>query len=116
MNSEFITLEQLTNMLSQWHGKQVTISKVEMDDYDEVFMQLEDITYQSESNHLDPYEPSFTLQLEGTGKKYTDHGQYEELPSSSYEIPLQKSALYEYDGQQFLISTERGTYKISIHR
>lgn len=116
MNSEFITIEQFNDLLTKWRGKQIKISKVEMDDYNEVFMQLDHITYQTNPDQIDHYESIHTLHLEGEGKILTDTNYYEELPSLIYDIPLQDSSLYEFNGEEFLISTERGTYKITVNR
>lgn len=114
MDQHFLTIEQFNDLLKQWNGKNIKISKVEMDDYDETLMQLQNISYETNRGSIDDYEPIHSLKLIGDGKIQTDTGNYQDLPSSMYEIPLQDSTLYEFDGTEFLISTDRGVYKVKL--
>ncbi|QKY70788.1 hypothetical protein [Lentibacillus sp. CBA3610] len=113
MELQFLTVEEFNDLLQQWSGETIKISKHELDDMDETLMTLEDITYEHNTRgRIDDYEPTHALHLNGTGTIETDTSEVQSLPSSVYEIPLEDSSLYEYDGHQFLLSTTRGVYKI----
>lgn len=109
---KFTSIEQFNDLLQQWNDQQIKITKLEMDDVDEITMNLEKITYENEMPTIDGYEPIHNLQLNGAGQIQTDNNNSAPLPSSLYEIPLQNDTLYEFDGETFIISTDRGTYKI----
>lgn len=108
----FLSIEKFNDLLTKWNDGKIKISKLEMDDLDEIVMQLEGVTYKNEVPTIDGYEPIHTLQLNGLGTIKTENNDSEPLPSSLYEIPLEDDTLYEYDGTTFLISTDRGVYKI----
>lgn len=108
----FLSIEQFNDLLTKWNDGKIKISKLEMDDLDEIVMQLEGVTYENEAPTIDGYEPIHTLQLNGQGTIQTENNFSEPLPSSLYEIPLENDTLYEFDGTTFLISTDRGVYKI----
>jgi len=111
-SSNFLTIEEFNDLLQQWNKDTVKISKVEINDYDEIIMQLQQISYENEVPTIDGYEPIHTLQLSGTGTIQTENNMSQPLPSSMYEIPLENNSLYEFDGETFIISTDRGVYKI----
>ena len=108
----FLSIEQFNDLLKKWDNDKIKITKLEMDDLDEIVMQLEDISYKNEAPTIDGYEPLHTLQLNGFGTIQTEDNISQPLPSSFYEIPIENDALYEFDGTTFLISTDRGVYKI----
>ncbi|WP_010531326.1 hypothetical protein [Lentibacillus jeotgali] len=112
MEAQFLTVEAFNDLLQQWNGKTIKISKHELDDLDETLMTLQGISYERNTRRLDDYEPMHALQLNGTGTVETDASNVQSLPSSVYEIPLEDNTLYEFDGKQFLLSTSRGVYKI----
>ncbi|TFJ91995.1 hypothetical protein [Lentibacillus salicampi] len=112
MELRFLTVEEFNDLLQRWNGETIKISKHELDDLDQTLMTLQDITYERNTRRLDDYEPMHALQLNGTGTTETDADDAQPLPSSVYEIPLEDNSLYEFDGQQFLLSTSRGVYKI----
>ncbi|MGM8212824.1 hypothetical protein ACLIBH_08520 [Virgibacillus sp. W0430] len=111
----FLTIEEFNDQLSKWTGQEVTVSKLEMDDVDEVALVLESISYNKDVERLDEYEAIYTLELNGAGTIETEYGQNSQqpLPSRMYEVPLEDSTLYEFDGMQFIISTDRAAYKIT---
>ncbi|MEI3614201.1 hypothetical protein [Pseudogracilibacillus sp. SO30301A] len=109
---KFLSIEQFNDLLKNWNNDQIKISKLEMNDLDEIVMQLEKVTYLNEAPTIDGYEPVHTLQLNGHGIIQTDNNDSQPLPSSIYEIPLENDTLYEFNGTTFLISTDRGVYKI----
>lgn len=108
----FLSIEQFNDLLQKWNDDKIKISKLELNDLDEIVMQLEKVTYVNEVPTIDGYEPIHTLQLNGSGSIHTKNNISEELPMSMYEIPLENDTLYEFDGTTFLISTDRGVYKI----
>jgi len=111
---QFLSIEQFNTLLNEWSGRNIKISKLELDDLDETTMALEGITYENEIPTIDGYEPVHTLQLNGIGIIQTENQVSQALPSSMYEIPLEDNSLYEFDGSIFLISTDRGVYKIEL--
>src|SRR5699024_11176819 len=66
------------------------------------------------TRRIDDYEAMHALQLNGSGKIHTDVNDLKPLPEALYEIPLEDSTLYEFDGETFLLSTDRGIYKIEL--
>lgn len=112
MDVQFLTIEEFNDLLQQWNGETIKISKHELDDLDETLMTLQDISYERNTRRIDDYEPMHALHLNGTGRIETDADNAQPLPSSVYEIPLEDNSLYEFDGEQFLLSTSRGVYKI----
>ncbi|HEX6593066.1 MAG TPA: hypothetical protein VF095_00560 [Bacillota bacterium] len=111
MEQYFLSIEQLNEKLHEWKGFPIKIEKIELRDKDEIRMQLNDIHYTKNTQTEDDYKGMYALQLNGSGKIQTSNA-YAPLPEEMYEIPLEESSLYEYDGSQFLLSTERGVYKI----
>ena len=109
---KFLSIEQFNELLQKWNEAEIKISKLEMNDLDEIVMQLEKVSYKNETPTIDGYEPIHTLQLSGQGAIQTENNDSQPLPSSLYEIPLEDDTLYEFDGTTFLISTDRGVYKI----
>ncbi|MFD1362842.1 hypothetical protein [Lentibacillus salinarum] len=112
MDVTFLTVEEFNDLLQQWNGEAIKISKHELDDLDETLMTLQAISYERNTRRIDDYEPMHALHLNGIGTIETDASDTQPLPSSVYEIPLEDNTLYEFDGQQFLLSTSRGVYKI----
>lgn len=114
MDVHFLSIEEFNEQLDQWSGQRIKISKFELDDLDETLMDLEHISYERNTRRLDDYEPLHELQLNGNGNMDTDANNPQPLPSQLYEIPLEDSSLYEFDGSRFLLSTSRGIYKIEL--
>lgn len=115
MQQPFLSIEEFNELLTQWNGRTIKISKLELDDLDETTVALETITYATNTRRLDDYEPMHALQLNGTGSIHSDTTDaHQILPSSLYEIPIEDDSLYEFDGTHFLISTSRGVYKIEL--
>lgn len=109
----FLSIEQFNDLLNKWNDSQIKITKLEINDLDEIVMHLEKITYENEIPTLDGYEPIHNLQLNGEGMIQTENNVSQPLPSSVYEIPIENDTLYEFNGTTFLISTSRGIYKIN---
>ena len=114
MEEHFLTVEQFNELLKQWDGKTIKISKHELDDLDETVLDLSAISYTTDTRRLDDYEAMHTLNLNGDGKTLTTAEQFQPLPASLYEIPLEDTSLYEFDGKCFIISTDRAVYKIEL--
>ncbi|WP_246202682.1 hypothetical protein [Virgibacillus doumboii] len=111
---QFLSIEEFNELLNQWSGQTIKITKFELDDLDETLMDLQHISYETNTRRLDDYEPMHELQLNGFGNMQTDANDPQPLPSQLYEIPLEDSSLYEFDGTRFLLSTSRGVYKIEL--
>ncbi len=115
MDHQFLSVEEFNALFQQWSGQKVKITKHEMDDIDQTIMTLQQISYDQNTRRIDDYVPKHSLLLHGGGQIETLAAMSEQpLPSPVYEIPLQDSTLYEYDGQKFFITTERGVYKIEL--
>ncbi|SET22522.1 hypothetical protein SAMN05216389_10751 [Oceanobacillus limi] len=115
MEQKFLSIEELNDLLQQWNGQTIKVTKHEMDDLDQTVLQLQDISYARNTRRIDDYVPMHALHLNGNGNITTDAtNSTQDLPASMYEIPLQDDSLYEFDGEKFLISTDRGVYKIEV--
>ncbi|MFD1039850.1 hypothetical protein ACFQ3N_15815 [Virgibacillus byunsanensis] len=114
MEQHFLSVEEFNELLKNWNGQNITITKHEMDDIDETQMKLEAISYDRDTRRIDDYEPMHSLHLNGTGHILSETNNPQSLPSSLYEIPLEDSTMYEFDGSEFLLSTSRGVYKIRL--
>ena len=113
-NQQYLTVEEFNELLQKWNGQTIRISKHELDDNDDTLLKLESISYSKDTRRIDDYEPMHSLLLNGSGKIQTDTNEYQPLPESYYEIPLEDSTLYQYNDEQFFLITDRGTYKIEI--
>lgn len=112
MEKESLTNQAFNDRLKQWIGKNIKIFKHEAGDDDETFLVLQSITHADHPGTIDDYIPAHTLQLNGTGEVENEDNQLEPLPSSVYEIPIEPSTTYQFNGKQFTLSTNRGIYMI----
>lgn len=112
MEEKFLVIKELDTLLRKWTGHQIKIIKTEKKDVDEINMMLDSISYNKDSDRPDNYEALYTLQLNGEGVIDTDVLSAEPLPEPEYEIDLGTKALYEYEDEEIIISTERAVYKI----
>lgn len=112
MTEQYLSIEGFNDQLQQWNGNTVKISKHELEDVDETIIELQDVTYETNTRRMDDYQPMHTLKLNGTGKIENEAHNLQPLPSSVYEIPLEDSSHYQYDGSRFILTTDRGTYTI----
>ncbi|AXI10170.1 hypothetical protein CUC15_15060 [Oceanobacillus zhaokaii] len=114
MGQKLLSIEELNHLLQQWNGKSIKIVKHELDDLDETILDLESLSYSNNHNKSDGYEAKHALYLNGSGEIETTSDNYETLPMDFYEIPLEDSSLYEFDGSRFILSTTRGVYTIEV--
>lgn len=114
MDARFLSIEEFNELLQAWNGQPIKITKHELNDVDETVVDLESLTYATNPPRIDGYEGRHALMLNGDGEIRTDSTATTPLPSSNYEIPLEDSSLYEFDGTSFLLSTERAVYKIEL--
>ncbi|MEN2766977.1 hypothetical protein [Ornithinibacillus xuwenensis] len=115
MDHQFLSVEEFNELIQQWGGQTVKITKHEMDDIDQTIMKLQHISYDRNTRRIDDYVPMHSLQLNGEGQIETlAEMSSQPLPSPVYEIPLQDNTLYEFDGHKFFITTDRGVYKIEL--
>jgi hypothetical protein len=112
MEYAFLSVEEFNQLLNQWNGQSIKVSKHEMNDLDETLMDLEHISYANNTRRIDDYEAKHALQLNGSGNIIDDTNDLQSLPASSYEIPLEDNTLYAFDGSRFLLRTSRGVYQI----
>ncbi|RLL46794.1 hypothetical protein D8M04_06225 [Oceanobacillus piezotolerans] len=114
MEPVFLSIEEFNELMKQWNGRKIKITKHELDDFDETLMNLSAISYSKEATRSDDYVSLYSMQLNGSGVIETTLNEYQPLPSQLYEIPLEDSALYEFDGSRFIVSTSRGVYTIEL--
>lgn len=112
MDPNFLSIEEFNKQLNEWNGNTIKVSKHELYDIDETYIVLQDISYSRNTRRLDDYESMHALQLSGSGETENATEDLQPLPSSLYEIPLEDTSLYEFDGSSFIISTDRAIYKI----
>jgi len=114
MSKHFLTMKELDERLKSMQGKEIEVTKMEQKDLDVVHIVLDKVTYDKDIFRLDDYEARYTLELHGVGTIETDKGNAVPLPSPVYEIPLDHKTMREWDGDELVISTERGVYKIVV--
>ena len=115
MDHEFLSVEEFNVLLQQWSGRTIKITKHELDDVDQTVLNLQNISYDQNLRRIDDYVPKHSLLLHGDGQIETLTTMSNvSLPSSNYEIPLQDDSLYEFNGETFVLTTNRGVYKIEL--
>ena len=115
MDHEFLSVEEFNVLLRQWSGRTIKITKHELDDVDQTVLNLQNISYDQNLRRIDDYVPKHSLLLHGDGQIETLTTMSNvSLPSSNYEIPLQDDSLYEFNGETFVLTTNRGVYKIEL--
>ncbi|WP_186576373.1 hypothetical protein [Aquibacillus kalidii] len=114
MTQQYLSIEEFNELIQQWHGETIKIYKEELDDKDRTLMTISSISYSNDTRRLDDYEPRHSLMFHGDGNIETADKELQPLPSSYYEIPLEDSTLYQYDGSQLSLITDRGKYTIEV--
>lgn len=114
MEQHSMPINEFNALLNEWTGKNIKISKQEIEDDDETFMVLEKVTYSEDRRRLDDYEAMHALQLSGIGKVENGDHDLKPLPLSSYEIPLDDTTNNQFDGSRFTLKNDRGTYTIEL--
>ncbi|MBP1970177.1 hypothetical protein J2Z83_002295 [Virgibacillus natechei] len=112
MKDDFISIDKFNTLIHQWNGYTIKITKHELDDRDQTVMELQNISYATNHQRLDDYQPMHVLLLDGRGETETTTNTFQPLPTPTYEIPIQDNSLYEFNGSRFIITTERAVYKI----
>lgn len=112
MEKQFLSVEEFNALLNQWNGHDIKILKYEMGDEDETTMALKTISYSKNTRRIDDYEPMHALKLNGIGKVETEDQEHKPLPKSLYEIPIEDSTQFQFDGKKFSLITDRGIYTI----
>lgn len=112
MTEQHLSIETFNEQLQHWIGTTVKVSKDELADEDEAILDLQNVTYQTNTHRLDDYQSMHTLRLNGTGKIENEAHHLQPLPSQVYEIPLEDTSHYTFDGSQFILNTDRGNYTI----
>ncbi|MBM7553768.1 hypothetical protein [Thalassobacillus pellis] len=111
---QYLSIEEFNELLKQWNGETIKITKHELEDDDTILLKLSAISYATDTRRIDDYEPMHTLKLQGNGEVMTDLSESQPLPASYYEIPLEDSSKYQFDNSKFLLETDRGAYTIEI--
>lgn len=115
MKQGFLSIEEFNALMQQWSGRKIKITKHEINDIDRTVMNLQSVSYDQNTRRIDDYAPKYSLLLNGDGQIETLTAlSNEPLPSSNYEIPLEDNSLYEFNGKKFIITTDRGIYKIEL--
>ncbi|MFZ3579409.1 hypothetical protein [Virgibacillus sp. DJP39] len=111
---QLLSVEEFNELLKKWAGKNIKVLKQEIGDNDEALIELESISYSNDTQTIDDYKATHALQLNGLGKIENEGHEFVPLPSLTYEIPLEDSTHYQFDGSRFTLKTDRGTYTIEI--
>lgn len=111
MAKNLLSIEAFNHQLQKWSGQKIRIIKKELDDIDETLLVFDDVSYEKGPRN-DDYISDDALHLNGTGVVETTKNNYEELPSGTFEIPIDEDTIYELDGKRFFIRTSRGIYLI----
>lgn len=114
MGLQTLTIEEFDHILNQWVGKRISVTKEELNDYDETTMELQSVSYFKNTQRLDDYASTYQIQLNGEGNIQTVHNNVEPLPTATYEIPLEDESTYKFDGAVLELITERGSYTIKV--
>lgn len=114
MKQTVISIKEFNELINHWCGKDIKIIKHESNDLDETILLLDQVTYRDNINRIDDYEPRYEIKLTGAGLVETDHNDFEPLPGSVYDIPIDDDSTYKYDGSHFYLSTPRGAYTIQL--
>lgn len=114
MEKGFLSIEGFNTLLNEWEGQYVKVAKYEKNDHDETHLKLNKISYSKKTRRIDDYESMHTLQLNGSGKVRISVNEFEPLPHSLYEIPLEDNTQYKYDGNRLAINTDRAVYTIEM--
>ncbi|WP_067726231.1 hypothetical protein [Oceanobacillus damuensis] len=112
MGQQSLTIEEFNEKLKSWTGKNVKITKQELDDLDETVMELKSVSYSNNTRRVDDYVPEHSLLLNGDGEIENEDEQMEPMPAPLYEIPLDEGTSYEFNGSSFSLATERAAYTI----
>ncbi|MGP4081322.1 hypothetical protein ACTWQL_15565 [Pseudalkalibacillus sp. R45] len=115
MNNNNLTVEQFNQLIQQWSGKNIKITKQELGDQDTIIMKLDDISYHNDTRRIDDYESLHSIHLIGEGTTETGPQNAQPLPTSSYKIPLEDTTRYQFDDIRFSLVNERGTYTIELY-
>ena len=113
LKHEMTSIEAFHEQLKKWSGTTIHITKQESQDWDHIYLELTNVTFHRQQPDIDGYRSRYILQLHGKGNIQNDDETMQPLPDDTYDIPLQDTAMYEWDGNQFTISTERALYKIA---
>ena len=112
MEQQDLSIEKFNEKLKSWTGKNIKITKRELNDLDETVMELQSISYSNNVQDIDDYVPEHSLVLSGEGEIENEENQMEPLPAPLYEIPLDDKSNYYFDGEVFNLTTDRATYII----
>ncbi|QAS52999.1 hypothetical protein [Halobacillus litoralis] len=111
---QILTIEEFNQLLQLWSGKTVKVTKNELRDEDTIIMNIEEISYSTDTRRIDEYEPMHSLYLHGRGRLATEPQNAQPLPSPYYEIPLEDSTQYQFQNEKFSLLTDRGSYTIEL--
>lgn len=114
MNKKSMTIKEFNESINKWVGNDIKVLKHEANDLDETIISLDKVTYKENLYRIDDYEPKYVLQLEGVGFVENESNSFQPLPDSVYEVALDDETEYRFDGSQFQLTTDRGTYSIQL--
>lgn len=114
MEQTLLSIEDFNKLLKQWEGNYLKITKYEKNGHHETLLKLNKVSYEKKTRRIDDYEAQYTLQLNGAGKVRISKDDFEPLPNSLFEIPLEDNTQFKYYGSRFALNTDRGVYTIEI--
>ncbi|SDL96121.1 hypothetical protein [Sediminibacillus halophilus] len=114
MAQHFLSIEEFNQLLQQWNGNAIKVTKQEIGDYDETVLRLNTVSYDTDTRRIDDYQAKHKLLLNGGGTMLTAAANAQPLPNQVYEIPIEDSTLFQYDDDRFSLTTDRGSYTIEL--
>ncbi|MGV3487584.1 MAG: hypothetical protein ACO1OC_03245 [Tuberibacillus sp.] len=102
-------IQELRDVLQQWIGRKVLVTKEENGDIDQTLIDLERFDQEVYENDLDDYMPKASFQLVGSGQTI-NQGAKAALPYSSFDIPLDMAEEIHCDAEGVFLRTGRALY------
>lgn len=105
-------IRDLEDILNQWIGHRILITKEENGDLDQTVIDLERYDREDYENGRDDYLPKAAFQLIGQGQTVGDN-RYPALPYSSFDIPLDDISEIHSDPEGVFFRTDRAVYTLT---
>jgi hypothetical protein len=107
--TQSLPLNELTDILAQWVGRKVLVTKEENGDVDQTLIDLERLDQEVYDNNHDDYLSNATLQLVGNGQT-VNQGEKAPLPYAAFDIPVDEAEELHCDVEAVFLRTARAVY------
>ena len=102
-------LDDLKDLLNQWVGRKILITKEENGDIDQTLIDLERLDQEAYDHKNDDYLPQTAIQLVGNGKTI-GNGENAALPYGLFDIPFDDAEEIHVDVEGVFLRTSRAIY------